>query len=250
MRARRFRRATRRFVAVLVVLLGGALFQAEDAHAAVCTNANHCHAVAKWTVTAPSGFEGGFVSLRTNCMSTPIVTTQSITNEMWIGSAGFNSWVEAGFVYGMTNSGSAVIHPTEFTAAQPDVGGSFAYTESIYSTITTNSYYDWTIFETSPGSRNWAIYVGTLPVITYTSVFTGPALNLQTGVESNSDNGHTYGASNNMAYNTTTGTTSNDWVSKINGIGAIWYEDPVLSNLNRSWVTQYSWMHDGQGATC
>lgn len=67
---------------VIALTVFGALnfFSMEVAHADAQCGAPHCYGIAYLGVSAPSGFSGVDVHVRTNCMTVSDVTTELMTN--------------------------------------------------------------------------------------------------------------------------------------------------------------------------
>jgi hypothetical protein len=236
----------RRIAAVFAVLVTAIAAQAVSvgpADAATCTGTSHCYGRAYWNVSSPSGFEGGNVTLRTNCMTVSDYTSEILTNEMWVSSdASASYWTEVGITVGPHNGGGYSNSPTYFWAdKRPGTGG---YHDHFFAgPVPLNTYVNADIIETSNGSGSWAVSIGGNSS-TSTSNFAGPSRRLVTGTESTTDSGHTYGSSTNMSYYSLTRTKVAGWNSASAG-GAV-----LDGLLTRQWANQYNWLSDGQGATC
>ncbi len=210
-----------------------------------CSDSNICYARAWWQVSAPAGFEGGELDLRTNCMTDSDPTTQIMTNEMWVADYSAAYWTEAGISIGPRDGGGVSYYPSYYWADnRPNGGGYHEHWFGEYSPLDTDEYSH--IQETSAGSGSWSVNVGG-NLGTSTSNFSGPAGVLTTGTESHTDTGHTWGHSANMGYFNTSFAERSGWAAGGAGNAVI---EPVPSGFTAAWVTPYTEIHDGEGSTC
>lgn len=228
---------------VLTAIAAGMIsVHVDAASAATCTVTTHCYGSAEWFVTAPSGFEGAQVSLRTNCMTVSDYTTQTIMNELWTVDATGSYWNEAGVRTGAKNGGTWTTTPTYVWADWRPNG---SYNEHYFAgAVPLNTPVTVSIVESSNGSGTWNINVGG-NTGTSTSNFAGPAEALETGTESQTDTGHSYGSSSAMSFYSTTRSLVSGWAASTHsGLST------PKGGTNVSWASTYDWIRDGQGATC
>jgi hypothetical protein len=201
-----------------------------------CSDASHCYGIAEWDVSSPSGFHGGDVNLRTNCMSLSDYSGHFIDNEMWVVRNG--NWVETGLTEG-TPIGAA--HRFFWADQRPSGGGYHEHFSS--GGFSLNTYYEAHIHWT--GNGTWNVFTGPFGG-TSTSQFDAPAYTLQTGTEvSSADSPHTYGSSSSMQYYDLGGHAQNGWGS---GSGHAYLYSNGSAYVN--WASTYDHIRDGVGATC
>ena len=232
-------------VVVSAVVVLGILGQTGTASATDPCNNPHCYGQVQWFV-APHGFHGAATNLRINCMSVGDVTSQVLTNELWVTNADASLFIEAGIILGAHYAGGYNSTPQFFWADwRPGSGG---FHQHFYTnTVAVNTYYSVDIQYRS--DTVWDIHIGgTLISGTGWPEFSGPSQGLESGNESSTSSAHTFGSTgggDSLLWKGTGDTWVQGW-SGTSSSSVIAADSPMYAY----WLDPYLWLDSGAGATC
>lgn len=213
------------------------------AQAAYCTANSHCYGRAVWPINGV-GVNGAQTILQSNCLTLTDYVNTFITNELWVSPADFQTYVEAGVAVG--NGNSVVTTPALFWADKRPNHPYFQHNGPAY---TLQSHVTAKIQSTAtPGTWNIFLSGWNVPLVS-TDNFLAPAFLLNTGTETVSDTGHSFGLSESLQYLNVAGAWVNGWKASS---GASYIDFSGGGGLVAYWKPgfDYLWVLDGQGAQC
>jgi hypothetical protein len=233
----------------IVTLLATLAFVVVSATAA---SAFHEVGIAQWGVIAPSGFLGADAVIRQNCLAPNDPTTEAISHELWvINNQNANYWVEAGIKKGkkdVSAGGGYLSTPQLFWADQRPSGPYGGYIEHDPGIgVPANTLHETRIVsDGGSGSTAWFVQFPDDGYLSEsTSNFAAPSREIETGAESYSADGYSYGSSTGMTYITLQDTEITGWHSSGSGNARLVIGTDMFAGWPDS-PPSYSWLRYGE----